>query len=120
MLASRKAMQESYTVFPLRNGEKTRRVRATGFGRRKNRSSFSDWRAGNLHFLFLIVVFSFLFAGSTKSISGQTQSVRSSEIREYSEQASKALKDNQLDVAAHAYVAILQIDPVNVDARANL
>ena len=92
----------------------------TGFDRRKNRNSVLGWRTGNLHILFLIVIFSFLFASSTKFTSGQTQSVRSSEIREYSEQASKALKDNQLDVAAHAYLAILQIDPVNVDARANL
>ena len=120
MLASGKAMQESYIVFRLHNGEETRGGRPTGFDRRKNRNSVLGWRTGNLHILFLIVIFSFLFASSTKFTSGQTQSVRSSEIREYSEQASKALKDNQLDVAAHAYLAILQIDPVNVDARANL
>lgn len=94
--------------------------RTTGFDRRKTWSGVSCWRTGDFQILLFFVIFSFLFASLANFASGQTQSVRSSEIREYSERASKALRDNQLDAAANAYLAILQIDPLNVGARANL
>jgi tetratricopeptide (TPR) repeat protein len=120
MLASAKTMRESYTLFHLQNGERTRAGRATGLSRRELWSGVLGWRGDDIHILFFFVILVFLFASPRGFASGQTQSVPSSEIRKYSEQASKALRDNQLDVAAHAYLAILQIDPTNVDARANL
>jgi predicted Zn-dependent protease len=42
------------------------------------------------------------------------------EIRDYMNQAQKALRANQPNVAAQAYQAILRLDPKNIEARANL
>ena len=114
-------MRESYILFRLQAGEETRGKRATGLGRSKEWSEVLRRPGGDhLSILMLFATLSLLFAGSAEFASGQTPLARSSEIREYAEQAAKALRDNQLDVASHAYLAILQIDPANVDARANL
>lgn len=51
---------------------------------------------------------------------GQARDSHAAEIKEYSEQAQRALKDNRPEDAAQAYRAVLKIDPANVDARANL
>ena len=42
------------------------------------------------------------------------------EIRTYMDQAQRALRANQPDVARQAYQAVLKLDPANIEARANL
>jgi len=51
---------------------------------------------------------------------GQSSVSHTSEVKEYLEQAQRALKNNRPEEAAQAYRAVLKIDPVNVEARANL
>lgn len=51
---------------------------------------------------------------------GQATASHAAEIRKYLEQGQTALKDNRPEEAAQAFRAILQIDRVNVDARADL
>lgn len=50
----------------------------------------------------------------------QANSSAGQEIQHYMDRAQQALRANQPDVAAHAYQAILKLDPRNVEARANL
>ena len=51
---------------------------------------------------------------------GQASSRDSAEIRNYFQEAVRALQANEPAVAVRAYRAILKIDPKNVDALANL
>ena len=51
---------------------------------------------------------------------GQSNVSHAAEVKGYLEQAQRALKDNRPEEAAQAYRAVLKIDPVNVEARANL
>jgi tetratricopeptide (TPR) repeat protein len=50
----------------------------------------------------------------------QTNSSTAAEIRDYMSEAQKALRANQPSVAAQAYLAILKLDPGNIEALANL
>ena len=52
--------------------------------------------------------------------SGQSGASHTAEIKRYLEQAQTALKDNHPEEAAQAYRAVLKIDTVNLEARANL
>ena len=51
---------------------------------------------------------------------GQSSVSPAAEVKGYMEQGQKALKDNRPEEAAQAYRAALKIDPVNVEACANL
>jgi tetratricopeptide (TPR) repeat protein len=51
---------------------------------------------------------------------GQAKAPPAAEVRRYLEQGQQALKANQTELATQAYRAILEIDPANVEARANL
>jgi protein O-GlcNAc transferase len=59
-----------------------------------------------------------LFLGA--HVLGQSSVSHAAEIKGYMEQGQRALKDNRPQDAAQAYRAALKIDPVNVEARANL
>jgi len=50
----------------------------------------------------------------------QSNSSAAMEIRDLMNQAQKALRANQPDIAAQAYQAVLRLDPRNIEARANL
>ena len=51
---------------------------------------------------------------------GQSSVSHAAEVKGYMEQGQIALRENRPEEAAQAYRAVLKIDPVNVEARANL